>query len=261
MSVSGADGKYVSTTFDIYYDSRLNCAVDGLGMLDVEKGAATEYLLTDVIAIENIENPYTERPTYNGMNGVVLLTAGSANRGRDGVLFTINLTLPNDAAEGDVYPIDIVYWSNDYNCDLFTNAELDEAGDLMQAYTFTRGIYNKEYNNNFTASAEDIAKCSALANIDGSYDGYIAIADKKTSAPITLFGDANEDGKVSMADATAILQHIGNSDKYGLKEQGIINADVVGNGDGITGEDALAVQMVDAKLLLQTELPIPSIPV
>ena len=89
-------------------------------------------------------------------------------------------------------------------------------------------------------------------------------ATEPSTAPSTnknvLYGDANLDGKVTMADATAVLQHIGNTEKYGLDAQGMVNADVVGNGDGITGEDALAIQMVDAKLIKQDQLPLVEIP-
>ena len=58
-------------------------------------------------------------------------------------------------------------------------------------------------------------------------------------------GDVNCDGNVSVADAVAILQFIGNSDRYPLKEQGRVNADV--NGDGsVTALDALEIQRIDA---------------
>ncbi|MBP5363637.1 MAG: glycoside hydrolase family 9 protein [Ruminococcus sp.] len=70
----------------------------------------------------------------------------------------------------------------------------------------------------------------------------------------TLYGDANVDGKVTVADATAILQSIANSDKYALKAQGKINADVV-DGDGVTSKDALAIQMMDAQLIKQADFP------
>lgn len=62
----------------------------------------------------------------------------------------------------------------------------------------------------------------------------------------TLYGDANCDGEISVADATLILQYLGNSDKYKLSEQGRKNADIVGGNDGISPVDALAVQMIDA---------------
>ena len=68
-----------------------------------------------------------------------------------------------------------------------------------------------------------------------------------------LAGDANCDGKVSIADAAAIFQCLANSDKYSLSEQGKKNADVSGNGDGITAADALAIQKFDAGII--TVLP------
>ncbi|MBR6579698.1 MAG: endo-1,4-beta-xylanase [Ruminococcus sp.] len=65
---------------------------------------------------------------------------------------------------------------------------------------------------------------------------------------VTLLGDANCDGKVTIADSTAILQSIGNPDKYGLSDEGTANADVDGT-KGITANDALGIQKYDAKLI------------
>lgn len=79
------------------------------------------------------------------------------------------------------------------------------------------------------------------------------------TAPCTsTWGDANLDGRVTIADATAILQSIANKDKYELKPQGKANADIVDNGDGVTSKDALAIQMLDAKAISVTDLPITS---
>lgn len=63
-----------------------------------------------------------------------------------------------------------------------------------------------------------------------------------------LIGDANEDGFVNMGDVTTIIQHIGNKAVYGLKGQGLANADT--NGDGqVTGLDAVAIQMLIANMI------------
>lgn len=64
-----------------------------------------------------------------------------------------------------------------------------------------------------------------------------------------VYGDANEDGLVDIADATKILQYIGNGDKYQLTEQGMKNSDCYEPGSGITALDALAVQKLDAHVL------------
>ena len=70
-----------------------------------------------------------------------------------------------------------------------------------------------------------------------------------------LAGDANCDGKVTIADSTAILQHLGNQDKYGLSEQGLKNGDVDGL-LGITTSDSLTLQKIDAGLLDISQLPL-----
>ncbi|MBP3379677.1 MAG: dockerin type I repeat-containing protein [Ruminococcus sp.] len=69
-----------------------------------------------------------------------------------------------------------------------------------------------------------------------------------TVVPSCFYGDANCDDVVDIADATIILQSIGNGDKYALTEQGQLNADVDGN-PGVTARDSLVVQMFDAKLI------------
>lgn len=60
-------------------------------------------------------------------------------------------------------------------------------------------------------------------------------------------GDANLDGSTTIADSVAILQSIGNKDKYPLSAQGEFNGDISGNYDGITAADALAVQQLDSQ--------------
>ncbi|MBQ6945543.1 MAG: glycoside hydrolase family 9 protein [Ruminococcus sp.] len=70
-----------------------------------------------------------------------------------------------------------------------------------------------------------------------------------------LYGDANCDGVVTIADAAAVLQSIGNADKYSLSEQGQTNADVNGQA-GITPDDAIVIMKVDAEMIKQSELPL-----
>ena len=63
---------------------------------------------------------------------------------------------------------------------------------------------------------------------------------------MNLSGDANLDGSVTVADAVAILQYIGNRDKYQLTDQGKKNADV-DDVEGITPNDALTIQKWDSE--------------
>ncbi|MDE6798005.1 MAG: endo-1,4-beta-xylanase [Ruminococcus sp.] len=76
----------------------------------------------------------------------------------------------------------------------------------------------------------------------------------------TMYGDANEDGEVTLADAVLIMQSLANPDIYTLTEKGRLNADVVGNGDGISSNDALAIQMTGISLLKLEDLPLEEIP-
>lgn len=69
-----------------------------------------------------------------------------------------------------------------------------------------------------------------------------------------IVGDANCDNELNIADATAIIQYLGNRDKYNLSEQGLINADCCNQGDGVTGLDAIAIQKYEAKMY--TSLPV-----
>lgn len=102
---------------------------------------------------------------------------------------------------------------------------------------------------------------SYLEDVAPTVDRGVQPSSEEDSSQQTgnrLWGDANEDNDVTIADATAILQAIGNKDKYKLGTEGKLNADVVDNGDGITGTDALAIQMMDAKLVNQKDFPITS---
>ncbi len=77
-----------------------------------------------------------------------------------------------------------------------------------------------------------------------------------TTAGAVQYGDANGDKKVTVADAVAILQYIANKDKFKLSETGKKNADCYNVDDGITANDALAIQKPDAKMI--TSLPFSS---
>ena len=67
---------------------------------------------------------------------------------------------------------------------------------------------------------------------------------------VTLWGDANCDGTVDLADAILIMQSLANPNKYGiggtaakpLTKQGQANADVDTSTKGLTGDDAVKIQ-------------------
>lgn len=76
-----------------------------------------------------------------------------------------------------------------------------------------------------------------------------------TTGKVTLWGDANVDDKVDIADAVLIMQSLSSGDAYKIEEQGQLNADVVDNGGGITTADALAIQFYEAKVITGDNFP------
>lgn len=99
-----------------------------------------------------------------------------------------------------------------------------------------------------------------VTDSDNSNNGYPIFVwqDKNAQAPTSeeiYYGDTNLDGKINVSDAVAILQFIANKEKYPIKQQGLVNADVDG-ATGITGSDAIVIQQVDAGVVNQKDLPL-----
>ncbi|MBR4362389.1 MAG: glycoside hydrolase family 9 protein [Ruminococcus sp.] len=145
----------------------------------------------------------------------------------------------------DLETYDDVVWDskNDYSyADLVSFEDVNEAAEITDKITVYAGdklVWGTEPDGT-TANGEEPAPVSTTT---------------KTPSGV-LWGDANLDKKVTVADAVAILQSLANKDKYALKAQGAKNGDVYDNGDGITGKDALTIQQLDAKLIKQTDLPV-----
>ena len=66
---------------------------------------------------------------------------------------------------------------------------------------------------------------------------------------VTLYGDANLDGEVTLSDAVLIMQSLSNPDDFNLSKQGADNADVYNRGDGISTMDALSIQKLGIGLI------------
>lgn len=167
--VSGADLKYCSTGICIEYDPRIQINLLRSGTVD----AVCQRELHGDACLEEMGD----------VKYLFLMTYGRDNYGSDGVLWSFNITLPSDSQIGDVYLFDISYLFSSKYEPLFYGRDVSKDDKLMSAYTFTQGIYNKEYNNNFKANEEDIYRCLALADIPSYVDGYIAI--ENCSEPIT----------------------------------------------------------------------------
>lgn len=136
----------------------------------------------------------------------------------------------------------------------------DECGNILRHET---GIYGARLSDTSVQPIVDEYTLKwAVADAENKCINFYTVdLNEFSETPIKdVFGDANCDGKVTIADSTAILQSLGNPDKYGLSEQGAINADCCNHGDGVMTSDALAIQMVDAGMLKQEQLPIAKLP-
>ena len=94
----------------------------------------------------------------------------------------------------------------------------------------------------------------ALPIYDTTTEAVPGTTEPKPGA--TLYGDANVDGKVEIADATLILQYLTNKDEYKLTDDGMVNADCANVGDGVTALDALAIQKLDAGIYKLSDFPV-----
>ena len=84
-------------------------------------------------------------------------------------------------------------------------------------------------------------------------DGSTPATTTSSTGSEILWGDANLDGSVDVADAVAVASFVGNSDKNVLESQGLLSADVHSNGNGINANDALVIQQYLSGTI--TELP------
>lgn len=97
-----------------------------------------------------------------------------------------------------------------------------------------------------TVSASTTISGSTTASATASATSSTTASTSSAKNDNILYGDANCDNKVTVADSVAILQHIANRDKFALSDKGMIAADVDGV-PGVTANDSLYIQKYDAK--------------
>ncbi len=150
--------------------------------------------------------------------------------------------------------------------------ELDLSDGVAYGYVSGGGIYGDTFNQPITSQYFTLDTSQFDNTKPGTYKITVSygtasksfevkVVDDSEPTKVTLSGDANNDRVVNLADTVMIMQALVNPDKYGLKgsdpshitEQGWANADCCNTGDGVTNNDALAIQKY--KLELITELP------
>ena len=98
-------------------------------------GYDTRLTLTNKTSGDAVSNLSIQSGNTSVSGVIFAATAGSSDKGRTGVMYTLHFTLPANAKAGDVYPIGIYYDGTDSGRkDLFTNVNQDEVGKQMQSY-------------------------------------------------------------------------------------------------------------------------------
>ena len=114
--------------------------------------------------------------------------------------------------------------------------------------------------NNFNAK-KLLAVLSSAAVLAGAMPFMTtAVQAADTAAESTMLGDVNNDNKVSVADAVAILQFVANKDKFNLSAQAIDNADVYNRGDGVWSRPRppqARQRQLPRRVRLQPQRPLP----
>ena len=158
--------------------------------------------------------------------------------------------------ETNIYP----EWdsSNDYSYpDLISFEEVNAASaitDKVTLYADDKLIWGVEPDGTKPEDTSSIAEPGATVPTNPSNPGGPGSYD-------LLYGDTNCDSKVELADAILIMQSLANPNKYGLTgsyskhitEKGRINGDCDLTQEGLTSNDALAIQK---SLLNLVTLPI-----
>ncbi|MCM1315724.1 MAG: hypothetical protein NC205_01880 [Prevotella sp.] len=131
---------------------------------------------------------------------------------------------------------------------------LDELPEDL--YSFTGG--EEPPKTTATTGKNTGTTTTTTVKTTGSGTTTTTTTDKTSTSKPVITGDANGDGKVSVADAVLIMQALSNPEEFSIKKDCAEAADVVNKGDGITSMDALAIQMIDINLLSIEDLPITS---
>lgn len=237
--------------------TNFNCNGNQLKALDVSKNTALKFLYCskNQLADLNVNNNKELIDLQCSNNQLTTLNTKQNTKLKDLRCNENQLTSLDLSNNLSLKSYPSHYQNNKYIINLTDNtfdlSTLPAGFDVKKASEWT----NSTVKDNIL-TVKDISK-EVTYKYDCGYDTYATFTliptNESVTPPtqeikVTLKGDANCDGKVTIADATAILQSLGNPDKYNLSAQGEKNADVTGN-DGVMPSDAVMIQAYDAKII------------
>ncbi|MCR4795006.1 MULTISPECIES: leucine-rich repeat protein [Ruminococcus] len=193
ITVEGAENLYSETVLYVYFDSRLKI------------GEAT--------AGQAISQLTWGQALGDTKDFIVLTTGGAADTGKDGLMWTVDVTLPADCKVGDIFTYEIGKSKYGKIQPLFTNFANDDKGKAMTKYAFSEGLDKGEIKIIEDPPYEmgDINNDKLVDSVDASMllKEYATVSIGKTStfkdARQAIAADVNNDGKADAVDASAIL--------------------------------------------------------
>lgn len=206
-------------SFSIKYDT---------GILDVNSMKTQKSVTEDTADVSVFDYSIDEN---NGMVNVIWTTGNFENNciHEDGVFAVLSGTVSQNAADGTTADIEIIPTPIKENPDSDKINDKIKIGYIDDSSQF---YYDCKISNG-SVTIGDTAE-----NTTGN-----------TTSNVTLWGDADANGEIDITDVVIVAAFSGNSSKNQMKSQGIINADVHNNGDGITANDALAIQQYLANII------------
>ncbi|MDE6834836.1 MAG: hypothetical protein K2J39_11415, partial [Ruminococcus sp.] len=269
-------------------NQKLHCTITGYGMGDVGCISSLCNTLMYYAAAEGVDASFAmeDKGTTVAEKGLYLanrLLSTQWNLGRDeiGIAFEDHNGNLKRAFEQDVYiPINYHGKMPDgsplENGATFSSIRQSYANDPMyqaaeKVYKETGGTDDYYYKlHRFWHMGDALISYGSMALLYPDVKPLAEDDDKKDPSTdptepttgttdgdlkVTLWGDANVDGEVTVADAVLIMQNACNADDFEISEQGMLNADVVDNGGGVSSVDALAIQCIFINLVKQTDFP------
>lgn len=124
-------------------------------------------------------------------------------------------------------------------------------------YSSIQVVYEYAQGEAPAVSTTTTTKATTTTTASNSTTTTTAATTTTVNGDGVLYGDANCDGGVDLADAVIIMQELANPNKFGVSgtdehhitDKGLKNADCCNVGDGVTNNDALAIQQYLLKLI------------
>jgi hypothetical protein len=220
FSITGATEPVSYIKFHVFYDTRLTVKENSAGKF-ITAGKGLNGFTTGSAKIED------GQLSFYAYGEDTLLDHSC--------LFTIDFIVPENAEQGEVYPIGLAYTDDGIVADTFINSHKDEAGKLQMTYVFTKGIYNGYIRilgekKTTTTTTTTTTSVTTTANSDETTEYKL--------------GDVNDDGMVNAVDASSVLAYyalISTNQEGEYNEEQMLAADV--NHDGM-------INAVDASNIL-----------